>query len=70
MALALLQPYLIKGVAMIDSNLAQYVKAHQERIRRLEELYEKISSPEYNDEEKKNFRQQSLELCLGGLATV
>ena len=55
---------------MIDSNLEEYLKEHEERIRRLDELYEKIKSPDYNDGEKKNFRQESLELCLGGLATV
>ena len=55
---------------MRDLSVAQYVKDHEERMRRLEELYEKIRSPEYNDEEKKRFRQKSLELCLDGLATV
>ena len=61
---------MIKGVAMIDLNVEEYVRDHQERVRRLEELYEKIRSPEYNDEEKKNFRQESLKLCLETLATV
>ena len=55
---------------MIGSNIDQYVKDHKERMRRLEELYEKMRPPEYNDEEKKNFRKKSLELCLDGLATV
>ena len=55
---------------MIDLNVEEYVREHQERVRRLEELYEKIRSPEYNDEEKKNFRQESLKLCLEALATV
>jgi hypothetical protein len=49
---------------MIDSNVEQYFREHQERVRRLEELYDKLRSPEYNDEQKKNFRHESLELCL------
>jgi hypothetical protein len=55
---------------MIDSDVEEYVREHQERVRKLEELYEKIGSPEYNDEEKNNFRNESLKLCLEGLATV
>jgi hypothetical protein len=55
---------------MIDSNIEQYVKEHEERVRRLDELYEKIRSPEYNEQEKDNFRQESLKLCLEGLTTA
>lgn len=55
---------------MIDSDVEEYVREHQERVRKLEELYEKIGSPEYNDEEKNNFRNEPLKLCLEGLATV
>ena len=58
------------GRAMIDENVEQYVRDHEERVRKLDELYEKIRSPEYNEEEKNNFRHQSLKLCLEGLATV
>jgi len=55
---------------MIDSNIEQYVREHEERVRRLDELYEKIRSPEYNEEEKNNFRHESLKLCREGLATI
>jgi hypothetical protein len=55
---------------MIDSNVEQYVREHEQRVRRLDELYEKIRSPDYNDEEKKIFKYESLKLCLEGLATV
>lgn len=55
---------------MIDSKVEEYVREHEERVRRLDELYEKMRSSEYNDEEKNNFRQESLKLCLEGLATV
>jgi|SRR5262245_53396686 len=58
------------GHPMIDENVEQYVRDHEERVRKLDELYEKIRSPEYNEEEKSNFRYQSLKLCLEGLATV
>lgn len=58
------------GHTMIDENVEQYVRDHEERVRKLDELYEKIRSPEYNEEEKNNFRHQSLKLCLEGLATV
>ena len=55
---------------MIDENVEQYVRDHEERVRKLDELFEKIRSSEYNEEEKSNFRHQSLKLCLEGLATV
>jgi hypothetical protein len=55
---------------MIDSTVEQYVRDHEERVRRLDELYEKIRSPDYNEEEKNKFRYQSLKLCLEGLSTV
>ena len=55
---------------MIDSNVEQYVREHQERVQRLDELYEKIESPDYNDEEKNSFRHESLKLCMEGLANV
>jgi len=55
---------------MIDSNVEQYVREHQERVRRLDELYEKLESPDYNDEEKNSFRHESLRLCMEGLANV
>ena len=58
------------GRAMIDQDVEQYIRDHEERVRRLDELYEKIRSSEYNEEEKNNFRYQSLKLCLEGLATV
>ena len=63
-------PYALKECPMIDSNIEQYVREHEERVRRLDELYEKIRSPEYNEQEKNNFRQESLKLCLEGLTTV
>ena len=55
---------------MIDSNVEQYVREHRERVRRLDELYEKLKSPDYNDEEKNSFRHESLKLCIEGLTTV
>ena len=55
---------------MMDQDVEQYIRDHEERVRRLDELYEKIRSSEYNEEEKNNFRYQSLKLCLEGLATV
>ena len=55
---------------MIDLNIEQYVREHEERVRRLDELYDKIRSPEYNEEEKTNFRHESLKLCREGLATI
>jgi hypothetical protein len=55
---------------MIDSNVEQYVREHEERVRRLDELYEKLISPDYNEEEKNNFRHESLKLCMEGLITV
>ena len=55
---------------MIDSDVEQYVREHQERVRRLDELYEMISFSEYNEEEKNAFRRESLKLCLEGLAAV
>jgi|RhiMethySRZTD1v2_1073278.scaffolds.fasta_scaffold746177_2 hypothetical protein len=55
---------------MIDSNVEQYVREHQERVRRLDELYEMLKSAAYNDEEKNTFRQESLKLCMEGLMTV
>lgn len=68
---ALAQFSLLEGGApMIDSNVEQYIRDHEERVRRLDELYEKIKSNEYNEEEKNNFRYQSLKLCLEGLSTV
>ena len=68
---ALRRQYLLEGEAfMTDANVEQYVREHEERVRRLDELYEKISSPEYNEEEKTNFRYESLKLCIQGLTTV
>jgi len=55
---------------MTDANVEQYVREHEERVRRLDELYEKISSTEYNEEEKTNFRYESLKLCIQGLTNV
>ena len=55
---------------MTDANVEQYVREHEERVRRLDELYEKISTPKYNEEEKTNFRYESLKLCIQGLTTV
>ena len=55
---------------MLDLNIEQYVKEHEERVRRLDELYDKVRSPEYNEEEKNNFRHESLKLCREGLATI
>ena len=55
---------------MIDENVEQYVRDHEERVRKLDKLFEKIRSSEYNEEEKNNFRHQSLKLCLEGLANV
>jgi len=55
---------------MIDSTIEQYVREHEERVRRLDELYVKISSPQYNEEEKMNFRYESLKLCLEGLTAL
>jgi len=55
---------------MIDSDVEQYVREHEDRVRRLDELYEKIASSEYNEEEKNSFRHESLKLCLEGLATI
>jgi len=66
----LAQPHALKECPMIDSNIEQYVREHEERVRRLDELYEKIRSPEYNEQEKDNFRQESLKLCLEGLTTA
>jgi len=51
---------------MIDSDVEQFVRNHEERVRRLDELYEKIRSSEYNEEEKNIFRRDSLKLCLEG----
>ena len=59
-----------KECPMIDSNVEDYVREHEERVRRLDELYEKLRSPEYNEDEKNNFRQESLKLCMEGLMTV
>jgi hypothetical protein len=56
MALALRSIYALEGdPTMIDSNVEQYVREHQERVRRLDELYEMLKSAAYNDEEKNNF---------------
>jgi len=55
---------------MVDSDVEQYVREHEERVRRLEELYEKIMSPDYNDEQKTNFKHESLKLCREGLKAV
>jgi hypothetical protein len=55
---------------MIDSNVEQYVREHEERVRRLDELYKKLRSPDYNEEEKSNFRHESLKLCMEGLITI
>lgn len=71
MAPALRSIYALEGdPTMIDSNVEQYVREHQERVRRLDELYEMLKSAAYNDEEKNNFRQESLKLCMEGLMTV
>jgi hypothetical protein len=55
---------------MIDLNVEQYLRQHEERVRRLEELDRKMESPQYSNAEKENFREESLKLCLEGLATV
>lgn len=70
MALGLRSLVRWKECTMIDSNVEQYVREHQERVRRLDKLYEKIESPDYNDEEKNSFRHESLKLCMEGLANV
>ena len=54
---------------MIDSKVEEYVREHEAQVRRLAELYEKIRSPEYNEEEKNKFRHESLKLCMKGLMT-
>jgi hypothetical protein len=59
-----------KECTMIESDVERYVREHEDRIRRLDELHENISSSEYNEEEKQNFKRESLKLCLKGLATV
>ena len=59
-----------KECPMIDSDVEQYVREHEERVRKLDELFEKIRSSEYNEEEKNNFREESLKLCLEGLAAI
>ena len=70
MAPTLRSPAWSKEWPMIDLNIEQYVREHEERVRRLDELYDKIRSPEYNEEEKTNFRHESLKLCREGLATI
>jgi hypothetical protein len=55
---------------MLISDVEQYLREHEERVRQLEALDGKIDSPSYSNEEKETFRQESLKLCLEGLATV
>jgi hypothetical protein len=55
---------------MIDLTVEYYLRQHEQRAKRLKDLDEKINSPEYTKEEKESFRQESLKLCLEGLATV
>ena len=70
MAPTLRSPAWSKEWPMVDLNIEQYVREHEERVRRLDELYDKIRSPEYNEEEKNYFRHESLKLCREGLATI
>jgi hypothetical protein len=55
---------------MLILDVGQYLMEHEERARQLDELDGKIDSPSYGNEEKETFREESLKLCLEGLATV